>query len=208
MTKGLLMSELDLSALVDLDLDSLTAEELGQVDVSAFSDAMKLEYLRDKFKEKNNPMYAIEAFLFAKDHKAKVPKWVEDWQERAYRDYLDSEGKKEIAKLMGFNRGPGKSQPIKQLMQDINESNLMHVIWVLKDTFEISVEDAAELVYGKESRVHGNCPSVDSLKDNYYRKWAAKFSNQKNMYAGYSKETDRQGLLATFPPDIVKRVLK
>ena len=94
---------------------------------------------------KDNPLYAMEAFVTAHHLGLYPPRWVLDWLHDAFTKYLASPKEEDLAKLLKAKRGKGKT-PIKKETRKLQiETNAMNQILAL-NVRGIAIEKAAALV--------------------------------------------------------------
>jgi hypothetical protein len=122
---------------------------------------------------KENPLFAMEAFVAAHYMGLYPPPWVLDWLYDAFAKYLTSNDEENLAKLLKAKRGQGK-QPIKKEGLKLQiETNAMNQILGLNIS-GTSIDDAAALV-AERFEVQGiECPSADTLAERFTKRgWGA-----------------------------------
>jgi len=127
--------------------DAFVKQSLGQLQAYVTAsdiDPMTFSYLhggKSFFQETKNPIYAIEAFLSAREAGLYPPLWVLDWLAKGFQEYHKSNGRKPIGRLLGFT---GRS--FKKLMEKNRDAWQMENIWRLKRFCGYDVKTAARMV--------------------------------------------------------------
>lgn len=173
-----------------------------------------LEVLEDSFVESGNPAHAIDAIVYAYDAGLVPPTWTMDWLAPRLRELMDSEGKGDIAKLLGLNApGRGKAQPIPALFARSKRNNLAWLLHILHTGFDVTISDAATCVwareYGEES--DPDCKHAGWLAEEYSRRWKKQFEGAESgldLKEWYSSAERRAQFLATFPASVLPPGLK
>ncbi len=122
---------------------------------------------------KDNPLYAMEAFVTAHHLGLYPPRWVLDWLYDAFANYLTSSEEEDLAKLLKAKRGQGTQPIIKESRKLKTESNAMNQILGLNIS-GTSIDDAAAIV-AERFEVQGiECPSADTLAERFTKRgWGA-----------------------------------
>ena len=94
---------------------------------------------------KDNPLYAMEAFVTAHHLGLYPPRWVLDWLHDAFSKFLASPEEEDLSRLLKAKRGKGKT-PIKKETRKLQiETNAMNQILAL-NIRGIAIEKAAAIV--------------------------------------------------------------
>lgn len=122
---------------------------------------------------KDNPLYAMEAFVTAHHLGLYPPRWVLDWLHDAFSTYLASPEEEDLAKLLKAKRGKGKT-PIKKEAQKLQvETNAMNHILAL-NVQGISIEKAAGLVEEQYRNRGIEIQSAEVLAERFSKRgWSA-----------------------------------
>lgn len=160
------------------------------------------------FKETENPVYLIEAFLLAHEAGMYPPMWVLNRIAEVFREYHASNGNKDLNKLFGFKRGVGQSNAFQNIFEEYRDQCLTRDVFKLNVLFGISIEDAAYMAASRLAETPGwNMTeaevkeiSGETLKDKYLKKWKKVWDNKwtKKHVTEMSKE-EKIAFLKLFP---------
>jgi len=122
---------------------------------------------------KENPVYAMEAFVETHKRGIYPPFWVLDWLHDAFEKYLTSPDKEDLAILLKTNRGRGKTTAKNDVQMLLNESSIMQQI--LQLNFEgLSIEKAAALVAERLEEQQIDCLTPETLARRFSRRgWSS-----------------------------------
>ncbi len=118
---------------------------------------------------KDNPLYAMEAFVTAHHLNLYPPRWVLDWLYDAFAKYLASPDEQDLAKLLKAKRGKGQT-PIKKESRKLQiEINAMNHILAL-NIQGVAVEKAAAMVE-EQAKAHGiEIQSTEVLAERFIKR--------------------------------------
>jgi hypothetical protein len=108
---------------------------------------MLLELKTRGFEESKNPVYALEAFLIAREADLEIPSWTLSWLDGPFKEFYASSGKKNLNELLGFSRGQGQQgTAFKALAVAERNDILLRDIARLRSHFNMSLEEASYMV--------------------------------------------------------------
>lgn len=113
-----------------------------------FSILLMLEQLENKFKETNNPLYAITAYQQAFKTGRPIPKWALQFVAIGFHDYLKNGGKKPLDNSFQL-KSIGKDSPYKKWLLDDRDQIFMFEMYKLVELCGVGVEAAANMVKAK-----------------------------------------------------------
>ncbi len=122
---------------------------------------------------KDNPLFAIEAFVVAHHLNLYPPRWVLEWLYDAFAKYLASPNEEDLAKLLKAKRGKGKT-PIKKESRKLQiETIAMNQILALNFR-GIAIEKAAAIVEEQLTARGIEVQSADVLAERFTKRgWGA-----------------------------------
>lgn len=149
-----------------------------------------LSVLERFFREDGNPAHAIQAVIYCYDSGIAPPVWAMDWLVGGLREFMKSEGREDIVKLLSLDAIGGVSGHFAESRQ-YYRAWLMHR---LCEEFGYSQRKAAQMVCARE-------PGVDpeTLRKYYRTKWKSKLE-QENALSLFemSTEEERSEFLESF----------
>jgi hypothetical protein len=127
---------------------------------------------------KENPIYAMEAFVAAHHLGLYPPLWVLDWLYEAFVQYLISPAENDIAKLLLIKRGKGKAAIKKEYLRVQLENAAMNQILFLKLSGK-SIEEVAAIV-SEDFEAKGiiDCPTAETLAERFTKRGWSKALEQ------------------------------
>jgi hypothetical protein len=131
---------------------------------------------------KENPVYAMEAFVETHKRGIYPPLWVLDWLHDAFEKYLTSPDAEDLAKLLKTNRGKGKTTAKNEAQMLLDESSIMQQILCL-NIDGLSIEKAAALVAERLEEQQTDCLTPETLARRFSRRgWSsiARAVNKEN----------------------------
>lgn len=145
---------------------------------------------------KNNPLYAIEAFLTFHRVGLYPPAWVLHWLAKAFNDYVNSEGEADLSLLLGVKRGKGKTPIFKEADSVSRENYLMQEMGFLT-ILGATIAEAAEMVSARQEECGKKCPSADTLAERFSKRGWSKISKlMKPMPSSLPLEDRKKAFLA------------
>jgi hypothetical protein len=105
-----------------------------------------LDMEKRSYEEDANPITCIRAILFCDGAGLSLPLWVVSWLVKAFREYCESYGRKDLASLMGLAGAKGKDPAFKKFLMRRRDDILLTDIALLKGVFAVSLNDAAYMV--------------------------------------------------------------
>jgi len=118
---------------------------------------------------KENPLFAMEAFVTAHQLGLYPPRWVLDWLYTAFGKYLSSSQGEDLAALLLVKRGKGET-PIKKEGRKLHAENAaMQQIFHL-NVGGASIENAAAIVAERYEAQDIKCPSADTLAERFTKR--------------------------------------
>lgn len=189
------------------ELNKLPSPFVSELDLD--SDLMiPLVCKKDAFKETENPVHLIEAFLLAHEAGMYPPMWVLNKIAEVFREYHASNGNKDLDKLFGFKRGVGQSKAFQNIFEEYRDQCLTRDVFKLNVLFGISIEDAAHMTASRLAEMPSWNTTVldikeisgETLKDKYLKKWKKVWDNKwtKKHVTEMSKE-EKIAFLKLFP---------
>jgi hypothetical protein len=170
---------------------------------------LKASNARDEFEKTGEAFHAIEAFNWC--HMAGVypPLSVLNWLNFALLEYYKSDGTENLIELLGLKNGRGKNQ-IKSMKKEKYESDYFaQEINHLVSEFNISIDNAAEMVCAREEQNGRQIQSDAWLAEQYKRHWKKKLVKNKNEWIPQEgNEKARKAYLDTFPKELVAKHVK
>jgi hypothetical protein len=131
------------------------------------------------FEKTGNPVYAIEAFLCARQMRGAPPENVLVWFTACLQEWHSAQGKKSIDRIMKLRR-PGQTPPYKALLLEDRNEKLFQKIAILK-SLGLKSEDAAEMV----SRGH------EEARNRNISKWRLGTLSADSLHQAYKRWTGR-----------------
>ncbi len=133
----------------------------------------------DIFKHTKNPLAALAVFMLSHEAGLYPPTWAIGWFVKAIKEYDVSHGKKNLAHLLGIQRG----RDFKKLYEDERDEPLMFDIFRLNHFLGYSVREAATMVSRRlkktpdwnKTGLNLRIPSGPTLEKEYSRKWRSIF---------------------------------
>jgi hypothetical protein len=122
---------------------------------------------------KENPVYAMEAFVETHKRGIYPPLWVLDWLQEAFEKYLTSPDVEDLAKLLKTNRGKGKTTAKNEAQMLLDESSVMQqILWL--NIEGISIEKAAALVTERLEEQQIECLTPETFARRFSRRgWSS-----------------------------------
>jgi hypothetical protein len=166
---------------------------------------------RSQFEKSKNPVFAIEAFLVAREAKLFPPLWVLDWLGESFKKFHAAQGKQSLEKIMGLVPGRGQTPLFKALFDEERDEMLALDVFRLTTLFKISIEDAASMAARRlealpnwnKTAYRLNSISEETVRDRYKRKWKKVFDTpegrQRLLRIWTKKQADEY--LKMFPRD-------
>lgn len=125
---------------------------------NAYAD--KAEINANQFAEAGSGVYAIRAFLMAREAGVPVPEVVLSWLGSAFYQYLSQDGGANLEQLLGLTKGRGQAPEVKDYRRSMFVDEIMREIWQNTKMFMISPEQSAELVAARLDEQHGPMQKV------------------------------------------------
>ena len=140
---------------------------------------------------KDNPLFAIEAFVVAHHLNLYPPRWVLDWLYDAFAKYLASPNEEDLAKLLKAKRGKGKT-PIKKETRKLQiETIAMNQILAL-NVRGIAIEKAAAIVEEQFEARGIEVQSAEVLAERFTKRgWGAIARSLKMVTKEYSDQKSK-----------------
>lgn len=179
---------------------------------------LMLEQLESKFKETNNPLYAITAYQHAFKTGRPIPKWALKFVAIGFHDYLTNGGIKPLDKCFQL-KGRGKDSPYKKWLLDDRDQIFMLEMYKLVELCGVRVEDAAEMVKAKLVDTDWDQGlneltelSADTILGMYKKKYRKQYRESEILNNANPKEYFTQekiiSLLKSYPVDSIPLELK
>jgi hypothetical protein len=166
---------------------------------------MKSEMARDLMTgafrgSKNNPLFAMDAFLVHHAAGLYPPLWVLDWLNDAFGAFLKSGGKKDLAALLGAKRGQGQRPIFLEVHAIDEESAYMHEIALL-NAVGVSIEEAGHMVFARyEAAGHGSL-AAETLASRFTKhQWRGYAKILKDAAALFPREQLIAEMKSVYPP--------
>lgn len=122
---------------------------------------------------KENPIYAMEAFVETHKRGVYPPLWVLDWLYGAFEKYLNSPNNEDVAALLMTKRGKGQTPVKKEAEKLLDENSIMQQIIEL-NIDGMSIEKAATLVAERLEELYTDCPDPETLAKRFSRRgWSS-----------------------------------
>jgi hypothetical protein len=118
---------------------------------------------------KENPIYAMEAFVETHKRGLYPPLWVLDWLHDAFEKYITSPKNEDLTALLLVKRGKGRTPVKKEAEMLLNESSVMQQILEL-NVDGMSIEKAAVLVAERLEEQRIDCPAPETLARRFSRR--------------------------------------
>lgn len=165
---------------------------------------LMLEQLENKFKETNNPLYAITAYDHAFKTGRPIPKWVLKFVAIGFHDYLTNGGKKSLDhSFMLISKG--KDTPYKKWLLDDRDQWIMLEMYKLVELCSVGVEKAAEMVKAKLKTTDWNQTlvvltelSAETILGMYKKKYRKAYRESTVLSNAYPKEYFTQEKIISF----------
>lgn len=179
---------------------------------------LMLEQLESKFKETNNPLYAITAYQHAFQTGRPIPRWAIEFVAIGFHDYLSNGGTKPLDNCFQL-KGRGKDSPYKKWLLDDRDQIFMLEMYKLVELCGVGVEDAAHMVKAKlvETDWNHNLKeltelSADTILGMYKKKYRRQYRkseilNNANLNEYFTQEKIIS-LLQSYPADSIPLELK
>lgn len=197
------------------DLGKLPSPYTTEIDKElSFETCMLLTMRRRQFKKTKNPIFAIEAFLIARESKLFPPMWVLNWLGEAFKKYHSGQGTQSLEKMFGLVPGRGQSPLFKALGEEERDEMLALDVWRLRTLFNVSIETAATMVSRRleetpdwnKSRYALHALSAKTIEDRYKKKWKKLLDlpDLRHRYLSSLTKMEADEYLKSFPPDSYK----
>lgn len=179
---------------------------------------LMLEQLESKFKETNNPLYAITAYQHAFKTGRTIPKWALEFVAIGFHDYLSNGGGKSLDhSFMLISKG--KDTPYKKWLLDDRDQSIMIEMYKLIELCGVSVEAASDMVKAKLYETDWNQTlieltelSSDTILGMYKKKWRKIYRESTALNNAYPKEYFTKeniiSVLQSYPVDSIPLELK
>lgn len=179
-------------------VDGNDASLHGKRNLSLFMLHISVSNNIEKFKETGDPYYAISAFRMCHFAGLYPPRTVLDWLDKAFNEYFESDGEKDLMALLGLK--PGKRRnPIKDrktLHRRRWQAEQAHMLVVI---FDISSFEAAEMVHYRDRERGEETSSAAWIDEDYRKNWRKELIGHDWMMGGFWTDERKRDLLATYP---------
>jgi len=154
-----------------------------------------------RYKETGDPLHMLDLFKICHENRIYPPTEVMNWIGDALIKFINSEGREDIAKLLGIKSpGPGKRSPLKNRNREgmaYLHGSVMHMLVYF---FSITITAAAEGLYERESAAGRPVPDISWLEEQYRKKWNKLFNDNDPSITIYDENPDKLSeFLASFP---------
>lgn len=154
-----------------------------------------------QYKETSDPLHMLDLFKICHENRIYPPTEVMNWIGDALIKFMNSEGREDIAKLLGIKSlGPGKRSPLANRNREgmaYLHGSVMHMLVYF---FSVSITAAAEGLYERESAAGRPVPDVSWLEEQYRKKWNKRFDDDDQWITIHDKNPDELSkFLASFP---------
>ena len=151
---------------------------------------------------KQNPLYAIEAFVAFQHFGLYPPLWTLDWLNNAFVAYLKSNGAERLENLLGITRRKGQTPIFKEEAAVRAESAEMREIGGLT-VLGISIDDAAFMVEQRLRKSKMKCPHSETLAERFVKRGWSKSYKPFKAFANAMPLDARKNVLAIYPRDAI-----
>lgn len=154
-----------------------------------------------RYKETGDPLHMLDLFKICHENRIYPPTEVMNWIGDALIKFMNSEGREDIAKLLGIKSpGPGKKSPLENRNREGMASFHGSVMHILVNFFSITITAAAEGLYERESAAGRPVPDISWLEEQYRKKWNKLFNDNDPSITIYDENPDKLSeFLASFP---------
>ena len=141
---------------------------------------------------KDNPFYAIDAFLICHRFGLYPPTWVLNWLAKAFDGYMKSEGKEDLSSFLGAKRGRGQTPILKEANSVSREGVLMYELGSLT-VLGATIIEGAVMVSARQETCDRKCPIPETLAERFTKRgWSRMFGPMKPLSSPLSPEVKKQ----------------
>ncbi len=144
------------------------------------------------FKEKKNPILAMEAFILAHKMKTCPPLWVIDFFADAFKKYHDKLGLVDLESILGLKRVGRRRGAFKPILDEQRDGMLMTDLFMLtRPPLNYSITQAANIVAQllksipeedfNKTWIKINKINATTIEDMYRKKWSDLFMIENVM---------------------------